>query len=215
MSNPKVMKQLKDKFPPRNIDIQRDTYSYQPGEELQLKVDKIMGKLDWNAAPGSSGLRNGHLGMWNGAFTLVFAETTMENLERLVSDMANDRLPPWFMQVMHGADFLAIVETEGNGSRKADHKSFIVPNTISKVADKAMAKKFEEICKSELMPQLVGVGLNFAAKLLAMGLRMTLHVHNTFVRIIIDLKNAYNAMRRSSMCETHIQHDRLRRIVSY
>jgi len=38
--------------------------------------------------------------MWTGAFALVLAETTVKNLEKLVSDMANDKLPPWSMQVM-------------------------------------------------------------------------------------------------------------------
>ena len=61
---------------------------------------------------------------------------------------------------------------------------------------KATVKEFEEIYKTELMPQQVGVGVKFAAKLLAMGLRLTLHVPNTFVLIGIDLKNSYNALRR-------------------
>ena len=55
----------------------------------------------------------------------------------------------------------------------------------------------------------------FATKLLAMGLRMTLHVHDTFVLIDIDLKNAYNAIRRAAICEDHLMHDRLRRSLPY
>ncbi len=68
----------------------------------------------------------------------MLAYTTVENLEKLISDMANDKLPPWFMQVMQGADLLAIAKTKGQESRKAHHRPVVVPNTISKVADKAM-----------------------------------------------------------------------------
>jgi hypothetical protein len=118
--------------------------------------------------------------MWSGLFALVSAETTVENLEKLVSDMENDKLPPWFMQAMQGADLLAIVKSEGHGGNNADHRPVVVPNTRAKVPDKAMVKEFEDIYKSELMPQQVGVGVKFAAELLAMGLRMTLHVHDTF-----------------------------------
>ena len=64
-------------------------------------------------------------------------------------------------------------------------------------------------------PQQVGIGVKFAAELLEIGLRMTLHVHNTFVMIIIDLKNAYTAMRRAAMCEAYFRHDKLLRSVPY
>jgi len=201
VSDPEVLKELKEKFPRRIVGISHDTYAYQPDEELQLKLDKILCKLDWITAPGPSGLRNGHLRMWTGAFAPVSAEAAVENMEKLVSDMANDKLPPWFMQVIQGADLLAIVKTEGKEGRKADHKLVVVPNTISKVADKAMVKEFEDVYKTELMPQQVGVGVKFAAELMALhdgitralhdGITlMALHVHDTFVLITIDLKNA-------------------------
>ena len=41
-----VLKKLKEKFPHKTIDIHHDTHSYQPEEELQLIIDKIMSKLD-------------------------------------------------------------------------------------------------------------------------------------------------------------------------
>ena len=48
---------------------------------------------------------------------------------------------------------LAIVETEGSEGRKAYHVPVVVPNTISKVADKATIIEFEDIYKTEMMPQ--------------------------------------------------------------
>jgi hypothetical protein len=78
-----------------------------------------------------------------------------------------------------------------------------------------MVKEFEDIYKTELIPQQVGVRVKFAAELLAMGLRMTLHVHETFVLISIDLTNAYNAMKRATVFEAHLMHDKLRRSDPY
>jgi hypothetical protein len=46
LSDPKVLKELKEKFPHRNIDISQDAYAFQPEEELQLKVDIILSKID-------------------------------------------------------------------------------------------------------------------------------------------------------------------------
>ncbi len=52
-------------------------------------------------------------------------------------------------------------------------------------------------------------------ELLAMGLRIALHVHDTFVLISIDLKNAYNAMNRAIVCAAHLRHGKLRRTIPY
>ena len=143
------------------------------------------------------------------------AEATVENMEKFVSDMENDKLPPWFMHVMQGANLLAILNTEGSEGQKADHMPIMVPITISKVSDKAMVKEFEDIYKTKLMPQQVRIGVKFATELLAMRLRMTLHVYDTFVLISIDLKNAYNAMRRAAVCEAYPMHDKLQRSDPY
>ena len=65
------------------------------------------------------------------------------------------------------------------------------------------------------MPQQVGVRVKFVAELLVMGLRMALNVHDTFVLINIDIKNAYNAINRATVCEARLNHNRLRRTVPY
>ncbi len=65
-----------------------------PDEELRLKLDKILPKLDVYAAPGPSGLRNAHLRMWTGVYAPDIAdEQSVEHLELLPSDIANDKMP--------------------------------------------------------------------------------------------------------------------------
>ncbi len=46
-----------------------------------------------HAAPGPSGLRNDHLGIWAGVFAPEAAEEAVEHLELLINDMANDKMP--------------------------------------------------------------------------------------------------------------------------
>ena len=60
------------------------------------------------------------------------AETTIEHLEDLITDIANYQLPPWFMQAMHGAELLEIIKTEGTRNSVGDHRPAVIPNTISK-----------------------------------------------------------------------------------
>ncbi len=60
------------------------------------------------------------------------------------------------------------------GDRVANHRPVQIPNTLSKVGDKAMLIQCQAEYVKEMMPHEVGVGVKFAAELLAMGLRMTL-----------------------------------------
>ena len=190
-------------------------YTYVPEEGVALKVDTFLGKLSNDAAPGLAGLRNTHLKKWMGAFALEAAETAILHMEDFITDMANDKMPPWFMQAMQGADLIAIIKTEGVTGHKADHRPLVVPNTLSKVADKTMMEDTKEEYTRELLPQHFGVGVEFAAELLAMGIKMILHVTPDNIVISIDLKNAYNAIWRAAVVERHYTHKTLRRTVPY
>jgi hypothetical protein len=48
--------------------------------------------------------------MWIGAFAPKATETTIWHLKDFIIDMANDRMPPWFMHAMKGADLMAIIK---------------------------------------------------------------------------------------------------------
>ena len=91
-------------------------------------------------------------------------KTTIRHLEDFIIDMVNDKMPPCFMQAMHGSDLIAIIKTKGATWHKADHMPVVVPNTLSKVADKAMMEDCKEEYTRELMSQQLGVGvIKFAA----------------------------------------------------
>ena len=76
--------------------------------------------------------------MWMGVFAPTAADTAIETLENLIIEMANDKLPPWFVQAMQGAWLLGIVKEESRNGYTGDHKHVVIPNTLSKVAYKAM-----------------------------------------------------------------------------
>ncbi len=48
-----------------------------------------------------------------------------------------------------------------------------------------------------MMPQQLGVGVKYAAELMSMGLRITLSLHAGYIIIIIDLKNAFDEIKRA------------------
>ena len=58
------------------------------------------------------------------------------------------------------------MKTEASAGTKADHRPVVVPNTLAKIADKAIIGEFGDTYREELMPQQVGVGVKYAAELL-------------------------------------------------
>ena len=63
-----IWEQLQRKHPERKQDISEEAFELRPEEEVEVRVEKVLPKLDMNAAPGPSGLRNGHIRIWAGAF---------------------------------------------------------------------------------------------------------------------------------------------------
>ncbi len=69
LNNSEIWEQLQRKHPERKQHICEETFELRPEEEVELKVGNVLPKLDVNAAPGPSGLRNGHLRIWAGVFS--------------------------------------------------------------------------------------------------------------------------------------------------
>jgi len=83
---------MKRKHPSRKETISEEYYKFRLEEEVELKVGNILPKLDMNAAPGPSRLRNTHLRVWTGVFAPPATDEAIHHLEELLSDMANDKL---------------------------------------------------------------------------------------------------------------------------
>ncbi len=73
------------------------------------------------------------------------ADEAVEHLEPLMSDMANDKMLGWFIQATQAADVIAIVKGEKETIvHTTDHRLVQIPNTITKVGDKAVLKLFQK-----------------------------------------------------------------------
>jgi len=99
--------------------------------------------------------------------------------------------------------------------KTTDHKPVEIPNTLTKVGDKAVLQIFQKDYIQEMLPQQVGVGVKYAAELLVMGLRMTLHRNEDFIIIITDISNAYCELMRASVVDMHMDSEKMRGMVPY
>ncbi len=118
--------------------------------------------------------------------------------------MANDKLHAWLVQAVQAAEMMALVKAEAKRTGEvADHMHVQIPNTLAKVGDMAGLEQCLAEYVKEMMPQQMGVGVKFAAELLAMRLRMVRHLHEGFIIISIDIINGYNEIKRAIVLEAH------------
>ncbi len=81
--------------------------------------------------------------MWAGVYAPPAADGAPEHLEKLISNMSSDKMPAWCMQAMQSADVIALIKGETKEKEaRADQRPVQVPNTLSKVGDKAMIRVF-------------------------------------------------------------------------
>ncbi len=121
---------------------EEEFFEFKPEEEVELKIGNVLNKLDMNAAPGPSGLRNSHITLWTGVYALPSADEAIEWMESLPSDMANDMLSAWFMQSVQAAELMALVKAEATRACEVDdHRLVQIPNTLAKVGDRAVLEQ--------------------------------------------------------------------------
>ena len=153
MDNSVIWEQLQGEHPERKQHINENAIDIQPEEEVELKVEKVLPKLDMNTTPGPSGLRNGDIRIWAGAFAPPSADEAIEWLEKLLTDMANDMMPAWFMHAIHAVELMALVKAEAaQFGGIADHRPDQIPNTLAKVGDKAVLEQCQAEYVKEMMP---------------------------------------------------------------
>lgn len=110
--------------------------------------------------------------------------------------MAIDKLPTWFMQTILAAELMTLVKAEAKLT--GDHRPIQVPNTLAKAGDKAVLEQCQVDYLREMMPHQVGVGVKFAAELLAMGLRMVMYLRGGFILINIDINQCLQRYQEGS-----------------
>ncbi len=96
-------------------------------------------------------------------FAPASAKDATEHLEALISDMANDKTQGWFMKAIQAVVIIAIVKDEPSSGIFADHRSVGIPNTLSKIVDKAILQPVQADYVKELIPHELGVGVKFGA----------------------------------------------------
>ena len=197
-----VLEQLCSKHPSREHPVPlRPPAGQHPRCEVHLT--EPFRRLDLDAAAGVSGLRNEYLRVLTAAYDDPHASRVMELYDDFATAAANMELPDWFYHALATSRLVGIIKPVEPGTERADGEPDVRPVAVGERQITAIESSIIQAASAdlgtELWPQQLAVGVPGGISLLVHGIRVALEFDPTLVVVKLDLRNAYNACRRSAV----------------
>ena len=191
MADPRVMAQVKAKYPARGRALPARVTKGKPVENLKGLRDSLL-KLEGGKSPGTGGLR--------AEFLIVLAEKMdeeqMELLESFGMRYMGGDLPPWFYKVWLTVMTVPLFK---NADQEAV-RPLGVRNPFAKSFHKEGVTQNKEEFVDFLEPEQLAMSVAGGGKLV-FSVRMLGEERRDFVAVKIDMENAFNAVSRASIIE--------------
>jgi hypothetical protein len=123
----------------------------------------------------------------------------MAEYDHFATTAANAGFPRWFCLLWSSALLVPLVKSGVNlvpDGADPDVRPVAVGETDLRASTSSMVADTAAEFASVLTPQQVAVGVQGGSSILVHGIRVTMEHHRDFVDVNIDLRYAYNAMRR-------------------
>jgi len=182
----------------------------------RVKVDlrETLRGLKHHAGTGVSGFRNEYLIALTHQFADARAASVIPALERFAGTYVNAELPGWFYYVFSGLKLMAPIKKEASDPSAApDVRPIGVGEALRRAIHSSIMCQFKAPLAEYLWPQQVAVGVPAGLSLLIFGVRLALEVHPDWVAVKIDLRNAYNELKRARLLERLDAQPHLRALV--
>ena len=123
-------------------------------------------------------------------------------------------LPAWFYYVYTTLKEVALIKSAGSAEGSApDVRPIGIGECLRRAIHTTLASDHKGDFAEHLFPQQVAVGMPGGISKLVIGVRLIMEVNPTWVIVKIDLKNAYNEIKRAKVIERMNADDRLRALV--
>ena len=195
--SPEVTAALQGKHPPAPDDLalppppDETTPAFHATKE---QVMKALSSFHASSASGPDGLRPGHFMSLTSKGSGAAGERLKETLTDTCNLIISGKVPETICSVFYGASLCALSK-KGGGIRP-----IAVGNTLRRLASKVVMTSIAPTVRGQLEPSQLGVGTRAGCEA---ALRATRHFmdNSTTPKVIlkIDLKNAFNCIRRDKM----------------
>ena len=202
MSDDRVVEQLSTKHPARKEPIPAPSPADQADAApfLTVKLRATLRRLDGKAGTGVSGFRNTYLIALTQDFADPRAAQVVDLLDDFASEYVNARLPAWFYTDFSTVRLVAPVKApavEPDGV--PDVRPLGLGECLRRAIHTTVVRDHHDTFEKHFWPQQVAVGVSGGLSLLVLGVRLMLEVRPDFIVVKLDLRNAYNEVKRAAV----------------
>ena len=214
LTDPRVLAQLAQKHPGCKEAMPEDVVSYGPFRRITVDLLPALKDLQPQAGTGASGARNEYLKALTEDFPDARARTVVPLLNLFAEKYVNADLPEWFYAIFTAIKLIGPVKAHASSPEGVpDVRPIGVGECLRRVIHTTVARDYKDAFAEHLWPQQVAVGLRGGLTMLLFGARLLLEWHPDWVILKLDLRNAYNEVKRARVLERLAATERLRDLV--
>ena len=196
--SPQVLQQLREKHPPRVVPIDWRHIDANPSEPIHVTWDvleEVLRKAPKLSSPGPSGLRTDHIQ------SLLFANLSTADkaaMSEMFTDFTNARVPRNSLSALLAASLVPIRKS----FESDDVRPVALGETLMKIPARCIAKTFRKRINEKLMSGFqFGEGVPGGLESVVHSIRVLLDQNPEFLALSIDMKNAFNTIRRADVAK--------------
>jgi hypothetical protein len=119
-------------------------------------------------------------------------------------------LPTWFYLFFSHVKLVAPFKQQTSPGASPEVRPIGIGECLRRTITRAVIADRKEVLAGHLLPQQVAVGVPFGIGLLVFGLRAMLEMHPDWVVVKLDLRNAYNEIKRARILQRLLEAETLK-----
>ena len=214
LDDERVRAQLRAKHPSRKELLHGNLASLGDFPRVRVELRATIEGLSEHAGTGPSGFRNEYLKCLAADFADLRARTVLSKFEDFAEAYVNAELPDWFYAVFTAVKAMAPIKKEATSVGEApDVRPIGIGECLRRCIHSALVSQYKPLLRDHLWPQQVALGVEGGLSILVFGLRLALEVHPDWVVVKMDMRNAFNEIKRRCVVDRLNQTDHLRGLV--
>ena len=202
-STPEVVQQLRDKHPARQQPIDWNHIQSNPRTQVEISwelLEKVLRTSPKLSGPGLTGLRQDHFR------ALLFSKLSQSDksaLSTFFTDIANARVPPAAIDPLLSSTLIPILKVAG----KEDVRPITLPESLLKIPARCIGRSFRRKLNTLFTSvHQLGEGVSGGLEAAVHSLQILLSQNHEFLALSIDMKNAFNSIRRADVAKQVYRH---------
>jgi hypothetical protein len=200
LADQRVVDQLAQKHPDRMQEVPESLEQFGPFRHLHVNMRDTLRGLARHAGTGVSGFRNEYLVALTEEFVDARAAEVIPLLDAFAERYVNAELPPWFYALFSRVKRIAPIKAlPSEDGEVPDVRPLGIGKCLKRAIHSAVMVDFKEPLAQHFWPQQVAVGEPGGLSILIFGVRAMLEANPDWIVVKVDVRNAYNEIKRAKV----------------